>query len=637
MSLVCEFASNGRKIRMRNRFPLLICAIVSLICSTTYCDDTSAPEKRPNVLFILAEDQGPHAGVETPNIDRQRLSPTDNADLCDLMSDTWVATDSLGRMLPSGEMCRPPRADRTVGIFYFLWHGQHGTSGPYDISKILAADSSDPKWGPPGRFHHWGQPELGYYLADDPYVYRRHASMLADAGVDVAVIDVTNAYIYEKQVDTLCRTWMAMRREGNRTPQIAFLTHSRNVDTVKRLYKFLYEPGKYRPLWFQWQGKPLLMAKVEEELPEEIRDFFTFRESWAWSKTAWFGDGRDRWAWIDNSPQAFGWNVEGLPEQMPVAVGGHPVMNLGRSHHGGVQPAAPGALTDRGVYFKEQWDRALEVDPQFVFVTGWNEWVAQRFVKGAHAGAGSMCGQKLQEGDTYFVDQFDREFSRDIEPMRGGHGDNYYYQLVANIRRFKGCRPIPTAGPAKTIKVDGDFSDWVGVVPEYRDTAGDTMHRDHQGWGDAGRYVDNAGRNDIVALKATVDKQFAYFYAETREPITPPEGNRWMLLWIDLDGDSKTGQQGYDYVVNRHLDGSGRSSIEKLNADGSSTLVGGAVFAFSSRQLELALPIDSLQGKQDASYDFHWTDNVLDIGEFSTSADHAPNRRFNYRYLPAEK
>ena len=39
-----------------------------------------------------------------------------------------------------------------------------------------------------------------------------------------------------------------------------------------------------------------------------------------------------------------------------------------------------------------------------------------------------------------FVDQFDQEHSRDIEPMKGGHGDNYYYQMVD-------CDPPLQGGP----------------------------------------------------------------------------------------------------------------------------------------------------------------------------------------------
>ena len=87
------------------------------------------------------------------------------------------------------------------------------------------------------------------------------------------------------------------------------------------------------------------------------------------------------------------------------------------------QKSAPGAV-NHGYNFQEQWKRAFELEAPFVMVTGWNEWIAGRW---GEAG-----------GPLVFVDQFNEEFSRDIEPMKGGHGDNYYYQLVANVRRFKG-------------------------------------------------------------------------------------------------------------------------------------------------------------------------------------------------------
>ncbi len=91
----------------------------------------------------------------------------------DLFSDTWVATDGLGRSLPTAADCRVRRSDRYVGIFYFLWHGFHGTGGPYDITRILAADPDHPVWDPEGAFHWWGEPDAGYFLATDPWVIRR--------------------------------------------------------------------------------------------------------------------------------------------------------------------------------------------------------------------------------------------------------------------------------------------------------------------------------------------------------------------------------------------------------------------------------------------------------------------------------
>lgn len=63
-----------------------------------------------------------------------------------------------------------------------------------------------------------------------------------------------------------------------------------------------------------------------------------------------------------------------------MAVAEHPLSNIGRSFHDGVQPETDRydvtPDTDKGLYFAEQWSRALEVDPEFVFVTGWNEWTA---------------------------------------------------------------------------------------------------------------------------------------------------------------------------------------------------------------------------------------------------------------------
>ena len=35
-----------------------------------------------------------------------------------------------------------------------------------------------------------------------------------------------------------------------------------------------------------------------------------------------------------------------------------------------------------------------------------------------------------------FVDAFNHEYSRDAEPVGGGHGDHYYYQMIDFIRQF---------------------------------------------------------------------------------------------------------------------------------------------------------------------------------------------------------
>jgi hypothetical protein len=112
----------------------------------------------------------------------------------------WPATDALGRKLPMPDEVGPPQPGRFVGIFYFLTHDQYDRKpggGPYDVSKILAADPNaihnpkSPLWG--AGLHYWGEPLYGYYQSTDPWVLRRHAHLLADAGIDTLIFDTTNA------------------------------------------------------------------------------------------------------------------------------------------------------------------------------------------------------------------------------------------------------------------------------------------------------------------------------------------------------------------------------------------------------------------------------------------------------------
>lgn len=551
----------------------------------------------------------------------------------DTAPDTWVATDGLGRSLPGFEECGPPREGKIAAIFYFTWLGQHSKQ-VYDISKILAADPDNPPWGPPGAFHFWGEPHMGYYLSDDEFVIRKHAQMLADAGIDVIVCDVTNAFTYDEVYLTVCRVFEDVRRHGGRTPQIAFLANAHCGPVVQRLYDNFYGKGLHSDLWFRWQGKPLVLA-IPEDISPEMREFFTVRRSWAWTHPqGWFGDGRDKWPWLDHYPQNPGWHESpDKPEQLAVAVAQHPTTNIGRSFHAGKQPPQDQLDTDAGLCFAEQWRRALEVDPQVVFITGWNEWVAQRFIQGE--GTGHCAGKTLKPGDTYFVDQYSREYSRDCEPMRGGHGDAYYYQMIDGIRRFKGVRPAPQASAPKTIAIGADFGQWAEVGPEYRDDLGDTAHRDEPAWEPLPNYVNTTGRNDLDTMKVARDAQSLFFYAQVAADLTPPEGDCWMVLLLDADGDPRNGWHGYDFRLNRTRTEGGACSVERFG-DAGWEAVGEGRIAFAGRELHLSVSRELLGLAADPlRVDFKWLDNVPDSGDildFIDKGDVAPNGRFKYRY-----
>ncbi|MGQ9524948.1 MAG: hypothetical protein ACUVTZ_08940 [Armatimonadota bacterium] len=712
--------------------------------------------------------------AEDAKVDRQSTPAWDT------MSDTWVATDALGRRVPGYEDVGPPRRGRYVGIFYFLWLGAHVNGGPYDITKILARDPSainnanSPLWGPLYAPHHWGEPLFGYYLTDDAWVLRKHAQMLSDAGVDVVIFDVTNQVTYKQYYMALLKTFREVRASGGKTPQVAFLTPFwEPAKVVRELYRDLYAPGLYRELWFRWDGKPLILAdpdrlsesmgSVDKDYPAPLDPGHTLGQSFtadrafdavggsfptwrerssamtlslrtggadgpvvgsrrfrsvednAWvmldlgktlppgryylemsqpeGRIGWWSHSRDvfpggeayadgkpaagdrtiririvdeterairafftfrkpqpdyfvgptgpnQWSWLEVYPQHVFRNSKGEKEQMSVGVAQNAVGNRlasftepgarGRSFHNGAVDTRPDAVL-YGLNFAEQFERALKEDPRFIFVTGWNEWIAGRFEE--------FNGVRLP---VVFVDEFTQEYSRDIEPMKGGHGDNYYYQLVSYIRRFKGVRRPPSASSPKTIDIGGGFDQWADVRPEYRDDVGDTMHRDHPGWNNITRYVNKTGRNDFVLLKVTHDSRNVYFYAKTRDPITLTADRNWMVLFIDIDGRRETGWEGYDFVVNRRVKDA-QTTVLEANAGGWNWRVVAEVpYRVSGSELMLAIPRAHLglaSQQVRVQFDFKWADNFQaegDILDFLVNGDTAPNGRFNYRYIGAE-
>ncbi len=604
-----------------------------------------------SLLFILIALAG--FGQNSPGL--PAMKPLRN-----LHVDGWVATDALGRKLPGYEECGPVKKDRFVGMFYFMTHTHPGGEGPYDVTKTINANPDNPLWGSGDYF--WGEPETGYYLSYEKWMIRRHAQLLADAGVDVIIFDVTNDRTYPEVYLPVCEVFTEMRKSGERTPQVSFLG---SEISVNKLWKEFYTKDLYPDLWFRWKGKPLLLFGQHEipsrkknndvVFPEEIRNFFSIRQSWAWTSLPWYQScpyGKDKWPWVDHYPQAINWHESpDKAEMVPVAVAQHPLSNIGRSFHHYNQPQADKydltPFTDQGLCFEEQWSRALEVGPEFVFVTGWNEWSAGaqvmgkeinqsllkwNFYPGAHLG---KAGKELKTGDHYFIDQYNQEFSRDIEPMTGGHTDNYYYQLVANIRKYKGMEKPARGGAPVSINIKGDFKQWDKVDAVYFDHLGDTEHRNSPGQGQSGPYVNTSGRNDIVTLKVAYDVSSVYFYAETAKPLSPSSDPNWMLLFIDTDQNKQTGWEGYDLVINSGISGSKTTTLAWLNRDGSQRKSVALSFRVNQNKLMIKVKREDLSRSEKLAFNFHWADNIAKIGdirEFFLNGDNAPERRANYRF-----
>jgi hypothetical protein len=586
----------------------------------------------------------------------------------DLKQETWVCTDELQRNV-TPEKYPAKRDDRKVGMFYFLWHDHRPDQPLVDHTRSyneggIPKVKEDLAAVPMGYLQYWAEPYFGYYRSDDPWVIRKHASMLSDAGVDFIFFDVTNTLTYPQTYGMVLRVFSEMRSEGIKTPEVMFITNTKGAETVMKLYGELYEPGLYEDLWFRYLGKPLILMPQDDvsKLPDHVRDFFTIRYSWAYTKGPageWYrkNEGRNCWPWADMYPQEPGLDGEGNLEQMIVMCGfwvnGSYGTNAGRSYRKGRQPdnlskddmgfglsSGPSGV---GYAFSEQIDRALEADPPVLMITGWNEWTAGRWGSDPRSGFNPAVGQTIANSytvvpgkgfeDYYFVDNFNGEFSRDLEPVKGLYNDNYYCQLVDFLRKYKGARPVETvSGCVKMDITDSDPSEWDQVGPEYLDAPCDTFRRDWPGNGGDTHYVNDSGRNDIVAAKVCSDRQYIYFYCRCREDITEPSGENWMNLYLNSDCNCQNGWYGFDYIINRHQSG-GNASIEVfVDNEWKFEQIGEAMLRVTGNVLELKVPRALV--RLNDTFDFKWADNSVDDGDimkFYDMGDAAPDGRFCYR------
>lgn len=549
----------------------------------------------------------------------------------------YAAVDELNRKTLTHKEVPKAREDRYVGIFYFLWLGMHGIDGPYDITKILeeAPDAvynpNHPLWGPEGHYHHWGEPLYGYYFSTDEWVLRRHVQLLTNAGIDFLVFDTTNSVIYKEVYDRLLPVLEDIQQQGWDVPKIVFYTNTASGETVKTIYDDIYRKERFSDLWFYWKNKPLIIGDPKE-CSSEIQNFFTFRRN-QWPNEEQKVNG---FPWIEfKRPQRVYYNDEGEKEIINVSVSQHPTIsmsdtpfydydgNWGRSYRNKEHD-----LSSEGPYWghniAEQWEFALREDPQIIFITGWNEWIAMRL-----PGVNS-------ERPILFVDQATLDFSRDIEPMKNGYKDNYYLQMINYIRQFKGLEapPVPTQ---KTINISGGFEQWKEVTPEYKDFTGDTINRSHDGYGNV-RYTNKTGRNDFETLKVTRDKRHIYFYAKTVNSITFYHDRNWMMLFLRVNEEGKNTWYGYDYLINRKVIDHETTTLEKSLGGWLWEEVSTIPYRVTENELHLSIPLEDLGlsgGEKSISIQFKWSDNMQVNGDpmdFYINGDVAPDGRLNFMY-----
>ena len=580
----------------------------------------------------------------------------------------WVGTDGLDRVLPTADEVGEKREGKYVGIFYHTWHSAFAYRDVVNVTELLKQypeaknDFYHSAWnGQTNCF--WNEPLWGYYNNGiDRWVLRKQAELLADAGVDVVFFDNTNGTMnFVDAILTLCEVWAEARADGVKTPQISAMLNMYAYDEtaiqIKELYDEIYSKGLYQDLWFYWDEKPLLLAYPEEvkrlENGKDIYNFFSYRPI----NTSYNEDQElikqsdvsnritfappagfrkyTQWKWISVYPQEKMY-LKGTKqvEEMCVCVAqnwsdkqgltpmnaGDMVFGRGYTNEFGVNTSDEAVMA--GLNIAEQWEYVLEVDPTFVYITGWNEWQVGRTTE--------MWGY-----ENALPDNATDGYSRDIEPSTGMLKDHFYNQMVSYIRKFKGMNTQPVS--SGEVKVDSVASiDWSAVTPVYRAYEGNTLHRDYDGYKDY-HYTNTTGRNDFVESRVTYDAQNIYFMVETADNITPYTDKAWMRLFIDVVGvEDEKNWETYEYMLNRQSPTADKATLERSTGGWNWEKAAEVAYTVEGNRMVVTIPRSALGlGEGDFTVNFKWCDNMQidgDIMEFYVSGDVAPGERFKYSF-----
>lgn len=326
-----------------------------------------------------------------------------------------------------------------VGICYTMWFNAIFGDGAGKLQNMPNVPEMTAKYGfsttngfgtpgdqhnSLGQFHYWSEPAQGYYRSTDTDAIRNNMRLLYKAGVDFLILDYTYAgagykpgtaewanYI-KKPMTALLDTIMQMRAEGEGTPYVVmWMSDDSLFDSI---YEAFYGVEKWQDCFVIWNGKPFVMRWTADESCLETEKF-TVRGMYGLRGQAAPG----QWTYLEVSNKNTVSYMGERPEHVSAAVATQETyMSL---------PTAHGR--NGGVFWYSQWLNAFKVHPKIVSVTWWNEWTAQLY---------------YVDGVGYiFTDNFNQEYSRDIEPMKGGHGDQYYRWLCEYIRAYRAGEDCP--------------------------------------------------------------------------------------------------------------------------------------------------------------------------------------------------
>ena len=572
---------------------------------------------------------------------------------------TLTSTDAVGRTL---DRISGYDEDKHVGLFYFLWHGQHAADKPRNVTELLKTNYKDLFDASPsntvvpyGSWLHYQEPLYGYYNSLDQWVMRKHIEMFIAAGVDFLVMDFTNGVLYPKPLRNLMDLLLEYKEAGWDVPEITFYINIDAQNLTERLYRLVYKDKEYKQLAFYGNSSKPIIVSVPHELTDAQKEFFDVRAS-QWHRDQYPTTTFPYWTFsrewtiykdmvnisAAQTGTAFSYVFEPWDGKEHAAWGRGYTTKTGKN--GNVNAILAGAN------FQEGWNAAIQLDPDIVFITGWNEWVVQK--RNLHDHMPDLCPYDFPD----YTDNFNVEYSRDLEMtkiptyvkgpdgdyVQEGYGDNYYLQLAYNIRKYKGISAnTNTASPSGvSINLDGAITQWDQVNNRYISLSSDKIARDAAGFYSNTRYTQDKPDNFIKNVRVTYDNDNIYFCIETEENVTAHKQGKtnWMNLFIGVNGSDKGSWSSFNYVINRNPKSSTVTSLEYFT--GTNTYQTKALcdvqYRVTGKYLQFQIPRSALGLEGDAfGFTFKVADGVQEesnILDYYVSGESFPIGRMAHIY-----
>lgn len=407
------------------------------------------------------------------------------------VSCTGFILESLSKGVPSRTLPR-------VGMFYATWHAyafhsqqtvkQNGGSlitiedlirsnHRLKINDILEKYHANSQ-----LFYYHTEPLSGIYciyrkrpgesghVPDCPNItstLTRHARQITEAGVDFILVDLTNIGKMNAQADTLeyrplevlCEEWKKLREQGIVTPDIAaWLPLSPGDNSWRTAFTNVYMNSSYDDLILRHNGRKVIHAVASHDLDSgyvsQLESHgITVVRNWANLPTTKYSQG-GYWRMMSPCMGPHGQYSTSVVDAdcSPVMSRNSPLGSMfpvARSFQTGyasVPWQAAGALS--GLTFKKQMKAALAARPDYLFISGWNELIAQPQATPFEKRVNTYWSMGLQNTATHpsgyfgnhlnplWVDVYGEEFHRDLEPTTYS-GEKYYQLLKSCVRVFR--------------------------------------------------------------------------------------------------------------------------------------------------------------------------------------------------------